>query len=214
MSPLSWRRANLSRDYFTNRQDRYLHIRHHPRLADYFHMLINVGQSISYSLEASPAGDFSFDWPQGSPHIPELTARDSRSFKAKAAALFKDVQAYWTAGDPRNDTPYTMHQSDDDDTQLRPFLQIGQLGIREETDVVVPALLAMDRASGLGRIDWTSGYFSLDVANRRRLLACNVDSIRVVCASPKVRIVSLRFYGRNLVNVHRNRRTAFTRALA
>lgn len=51
---------------------------------------------------------------------------------------------------------------------------------------VVPELLKLGQDEGVGQIDWTSGYFSLDQVNQRRLLDSPANRIKVVCASPKV----------------------------
>lgn len=45
--------ANLSRDYFNNRWDRYMLIRNHPMLADYLHALLLLTCRFSYALEFS-----------------------------------------------------------------------------------------------------------------------------------------------------------------
>eukprot|EP00026_Physarum_polycephalum_P005435 Phypoly_transcript_05469.p1 GENE.Phypoly_transcript_05469~~Phypoly_transcript_05469.p1 ORF type:complete len:464 (+),score=73.81 Phypoly_transcript_05469:41-1432(+) len=47
--------ANLSNDYFTNRQDRFCLIRNHPALTNYFHGIINVIGSFSNKL--NPDGE-------------------------------------------------------------------------------------------------------------------------------------------------------------
>lgn len=49
----------------------------------------------------------------------------------------------------------------------------------------MPELLQLGD-EGVDRIDWTSGYFSLDQANQRRLLDSPAKEIKVVCASPLV----------------------------
>lgn len=53
---------------------------------------------------------------------------------------------------------------------------------------VVPELLKLGQDEGVGQIDWTSGYFSLDQINQRRLLDSPASRIKVICASPRVRL--------------------------
>lgn len=48
--------ANLSRDYFTRRKDRYMMVRRHTYLADYLHSLILLVSRFSYALRFN--GDF------------------------------------------------------------------------------------------------------------------------------------------------------------
>ncbi|WFD08173.1 CDP-diacylglycerol--glycerol-3-phosphate 1-phosphatidyltransferase [Malassezia vespertilionis] len=43
--------ANLSRDYFTRRQDRYVMVRHHAQLADYLNALVLLICRFSYALQ-------------------------------------------------------------------------------------------------------------------------------------------------------------------
>lgn len=87
------------------------------------------------------------------------------------------------------------------DTILRPFTQFGPLGIKEETDLVVPAILKYGRelsrvsggqgdGGGRATLDWTSGYFSLWKGYKREVLREGGGEgrmrIRIVCAAPEV----------------------------
>lgn len=54
--------ANLSRDYFTNRQDRYFVVTS-PQLNNYYFKLMNLISSISYKLDVSSHGT-KISWPQ------------------------------------------------------------------------------------------------------------------------------------------------------
>ena len=57
-------RANLSRDYFTNRQDRY-HLFKSKELTDYYALLHQKLRTISYQLHPAPDRPerFRLDWP-------------------------------------------------------------------------------------------------------------------------------------------------------
>lgn len=57
-------RANLSRDYFTNRQDRY-HLFKSKDLTDYYATLHKYLRTISYQLLPTPEKPerFRLDWP-------------------------------------------------------------------------------------------------------------------------------------------------------
>ena len=112
--------ANLSKDYFTNRQDRYMHITDHPKLADYFHDFVQTSQSISYSLD----GQQSTSWPASNP-VPEPSWSKCNENKERSAELYKDLQARWITNETDEGT----------DTQMRPFLQMGHYGIKEETEL-------------------------------------------------------------------------------
>ena len=60
-------RANLSTDYFTNRQDRY-HLFSSAEVSDYFHRIHRAVASLSYLVtpSAAPQG-FALTWPSASP---------------------------------------------------------------------------------------------------------------------------------------------------
>lgn len=52
-------RANLSNDYFTNRQDRYIVIRNSPQLCNFFESLIDTISE--YSFKTNENGEVSYD---------------------------------------------------------------------------------------------------------------------------------------------------------
>ena len=60
-------RANLSTDYFTNRQDRY-HLFSSAEVSDYFHRIHRAVASLSYLVtpSAAPQG-FALTWPTATP---------------------------------------------------------------------------------------------------------------------------------------------------
>lgn len=180
--------ANLSKDYFTNRQDRYMVIRH-PRFADYAQSVVLVGQSTSFALQpaattASDSQSFTLEWPKEE-GLPVPTGRESVVYKARARESWRSMQAHWT-GHEHQHASVGQHQVDDEDVEIRPFLQMGVLGIREETDLVVPYLLRLGEAEGVKTLDMTSGYFSLDAENQLRVLNSPAAKTSVICASPLV----------------------------
>ena len=65
-------RANLSRDYFTNRQDRY-HLFKSKELTDYYDVFHEKLRSISYRLAPAPERPerFRLDWPHTNVHLPQ-----------------------------------------------------------------------------------------------------------------------------------------------
>ena len=69
-------RANLSRDYFVNRQDRYLKFKSCPQLADYFADLVETVASHSFTLKA----DGSTDPTSAVPVDPLSSRRAARTF--------------------------------------------------------------------------------------------------------------------------------------
>ncbi|KAJ7373544.1 CDP-diacylglycerol--glycerol-3-phosphate 3-phosphatidyltransferase [Desmophyllum pertusum] len=55
--------ANLSADYFTNRQDRYIEIKNCPQLANYFHGLVSTVRSFSLHLQPDNTTKMSESFP-------------------------------------------------------------------------------------------------------------------------------------------------------
>jgi len=53
--------------------------------------------------------------------------------------------------------------------------------------MVVPAVLAEAASDPSMCLDWTSGYFSVRKAHREALVRCH-GPVRIVCASPEVRV--------------------------
>jgi hypothetical protein len=70
---------------------------------------------------------------------------------------------------------------------------MGSFSIRHETDVVIPYILERLKVEG-GRLDWTSGYFSIRREDKRAVLDLLGDGnqiikerkVRIVAASPDV----------------------------
>lgn len=66
--------ANLSNDYFTNRQDRY-HVFNSKRVADYFHRIHSAVCSISFLLKPSDTpSKYTLEWPASNPAPSPLEA--------------------------------------------------------------------------------------------------------------------------------------------
>lgn len=191
--------ANLSKDYFTNRQDRYMAITH-PRYADYVQSVILVGQAMSFVLKTGEDRPYYLKWPKEKVHgLPNPSGGSALLYKARAREMWRVMQAHWTGPEHRDESAGAQpgHLAEDE-VEIRPFLQMGVLGIREETDLVVPYLLRLGEGDGVQRLDLTSGYFSLDADNQRRVLASPASEINVVCASP---LVSMQCLHLNVNNI-------------
>lgn len=159
------------------------------------HALLQRFATLSYSLKgrstASSADPDNLDlvWQTLQPtHVPPLD--DSRQFTLQAKETLRSFMDGSTA---RSAQELAAGQSSHEkvDTVLQPFLQMGPFDIRQETEVVVPAIL-QEAASDPGmKIDWTSGYFSLRRPYKDGLLAAK-GPVRIVCAAPEVRPSILR----------------------
>ncbi|GAA5910576.1 CDP-diacylglycerol--glycerol-3-phosphate 3-phosphatidyltransferase [Sporobolomyces salmoneus] len=94
--------ANLSRDYFTNRQDRYIEFSHHPPLADFFSSLVSITSSYSYRLTATDTStqhpSITLGWPTSNPFpcAPFQKPHLIPAYVNSAAEAYNDLIKRWT----------------------------------------------------------------------------------------------------------------------
>ena len=173
------RSANLSSDYFTNRQDRYIASERHSGLADYMHDLLQVFARSSYSLEGVKAAyDLDVRWPRSAGQLNKPTD-DPAGHAQQSRELIEE----FTILQSKKADASTLNNAD---TVVQPFLQLGNLNISQETDVVIPKVLATAQNDASPHLNWTSGYFSVRKGCRESLLACK-GPVDIVCAAPEVR---------------------------
>lgn len=77
--------ANLSHDYFTNRQDRYMAFHNCPQLADYFHSIVETIGQFSFTLQPDGSVEMPPEWP----HHPYNGVY--RDFASSAQRSIKDL---------------------------------------------------------------------------------------------------------------------------
>ncbi|KAH8928885.1 hypothetical protein BT69DRAFT_1256954 [Atractiella rhizophila] len=170
--------ANLSSDYFTNRQDRYISFENNSTLANYFFALQKLFIRASYALKGRSTAknaDFDLVW-NGGDNIPSPQTNRSRYVTQLAYQLEEVVK---TKGD----------SSTEGDTFVIPNLQMGSFGIKQETESVIPTILELehrlaDRQMSL-TVDWTSGYFSVRPEDQEMILQNQDARFRIVSASPE-----------------------------
>ncbi|XP_077300552.1 phosphatidylglycerophosphate synthase 1 isoform X2 [Arctopsyche grandis] len=138
--------ANLSNDYFTNRQDRYVMIED-KRLADFYANLVSVVQSLSFQLQK----DGSVMMEQGSCN-PCLD--DVKLFIDNAS---RKIQQYFDNA-VFNQQNEGQEYIDSTDTWVMPLIQAGGLGIRIDSEVTRYLLAS---APPLSNIKIATGYFNL-----------------------------------------------------
>jgi CDP-diacylglycerol--glycerol-3-phosphate 3-phosphatidyltransferase len=144
------------------------------------HSLLGACAAFSYRLESPHVVRWQHPYP--------APVDDPSAFRQHAGEVLNSFSRSWSSRPPRELSSHSgpPHHLD---TSLRPFLQMGPFGVRQESDLVVPAVIraANEMATSPGgirtTIDWTSGYFSLEDEYKRRLLDSRAH-VRVVCASP------------------------------
>ena len=170
--------ANLSSDYFTNRQDRY-HLFHSAELTDYFAKIHAGVANLSFDIQPSSApdsGGYSMTWP---PTNPAPSPLDSPSnFKAAATKLLSPLLT------PSNSP--TSSTSPSTTTTIYPILSLVPL---VPTSTELPALtkiLTHLSSPPLQNSSWTftAGYFNMTPSFRRLLLSTRPASGTVLTAHP------------------------------
>ncbi|POV96848.1 hypothetical protein PSHT_14897 [Puccinia striiformis] len=96
--------ANLSTDYFTNRQDRYVMLTDQEGLSEYLSELIEITSSISYRLIEGKGEELEIIWPDSNPCQPPISSRSaSQQFKKIANLLYTEFTDRWRAN------PFKIH---------------------------------------------------------------------------------------------------------
>lgn len=170
--------ANLSNDYFTNRQDRY-HVFRSKQVTDYFSTVYRAVCDLSYRVlpsEHEPSG-FVLDWP--SHNVPPAPLEGPKGYIASATKKLAPLTRPAVSEAVPNQTT---------DTRVYPLLQLTPL-LKPDTSNELPALTAVLRRLGTSefagsRWTFTAGYFNMTPEVRRLLLESKPSSATVVAASP------------------------------
>ncbi|CRK91812.1 CLUMA_CG005437, isoform A [Clunio marinus] len=137
--------ANLSNDYFTNRQDRYIEIQD-KKLTSYFSSLLEKVQEFSLKVERNGSFSLHENWNL----LPYKSDQQKFATEAKAriSSFFKET------------FEKQRHELDNisNDTWIFPTLEMGQLGIHHDSVVMEKILNVSEKGS---TINMASGYFNL-----------------------------------------------------
>jgi CDP-diacylglycerol--glycerol-3-phosphate 3-phosphatidyltransferase len=170
--------ANLSDDYFTNRQDRY-HVFKSAEITEYFANLHRTVASLSYRVvptNTDPSG-FVMEWPESNVQPAPLTD-PSGYIKAATRALQPLAKPGARIAENKSSS----------DTQVYPLLQLTPL-LKPDTSTELPALTGLLRRLGTpefagSKWTFTAGYFNMTPEVRQLLLRSKPSSATVVAASP------------------------------
>jgi len=170
--------ANLSDDYFTNRQDRY-HVLKSKSVTDYFARVYRAVADLSYRVvvdDTTPSG-FRLDWP--ATNIQPEPLKDPKAYIESAtkslAPLLKPSASTFTG-------------EKEGDTAVYPVLQLTPL-LKPDTSTELPALTGILRKLGTpefagSKWTFTAGYFNMTPSFRRLLLSTHPASGTVLTAHP------------------------------
>ena len=180
--------ANLSNDYFTNRQDRY-HVFSSKEITDYFKRIHDAVCSISFQLKPVDdlPGRFTLHWPQERSCPSPLD--DPKSYRTHASHLLNPLIQPSTA---------PIVPQSPSDTAVYPLLQFTPLFKPKDTSTELLALRTILRSLTLpalssSRWTFTAGYFNMTPEVRNLLLSTSPSSATVLAASPWAN----GFYGSN-----------------
>lgn len=164
--------ANLSDQYFRNRQDRYVVFHDCPHLADYFARVVQTVSSFSLQLQAD-------DSVTVHPGFNIHPFKDDRTAFVSAAH-----QRLSELIKPNTDTPPTPRKSGSSaDTWVFPLLQMAPLGITQDQEVT-EHLLA--HAPPRSTLRLATGYFNLTERYSNIILNNKSSCFHLLVASPKV----------------------------
>lgn len=170
--------ANLSTDYFTNRQDRY-HLFSSKEITDFFWGLHSAVASLSFSIKPS-SSEAGFDkvWPATNAAPSPL--KNPKEFIAKATSKIQPLIL------PLQTPP--ANTTDSNDTSVYPLAQLTQL-LSPDTSTELPAVthtLKTLAAPEFSNSSWTftAGYFNPAPSLTRLLLSTASHHNVVITASP------------------------------
>lgn len=194
--------ANLSQDYFTNRQDRY-YVFKNPNLTNYFFNLSRLVSQISHKVTYLPHNKkLLIDWPTSN-----LTADPQLNlerFLIETTHLLEPI-LYGNRIEHYDNDEYqkivdqnTKIQEIEDekfrqdtamqhyDTIVYPVSQLTPL-LKPDRSTEKPAILRLLSFLDSSTINWTftAGYFNMDTDIKERLLKSTSNSGEVIVASPK-----------------------------
>ncbi|CAA7269527.1 unnamed protein product [Cyclocybe aegerita] len=184
--------ANLNKSYFTNRQDRYVHVADDKALAQYCFDYMQTAAKFSYQLlpahsvrlAANSNNRYSYTYEDYTLHWPDPDTHPHH-FNLVAETEFSTLQRLYREKATLH--PVTRITPQGRNVLLFAIIQAGQFNIREEESVFRLLFRHLTRTVTSMRplLDLTSGYFSLYAPYQKLILdAANVDC-RIVAAGPK-----------------------------
>ncbi|XP_044759733.1 CDP-diacylglycerol--glycerol-3-phosphate 3-phosphatidyltransferase, mitochondrial [Coccinella septempunctata] len=160
--------ANLSNDYFTNRQDRYFLIKD-KKICNFYSGLIQRVQMFSFAMDSNNNINLNSKW-QVSPF-----EGDKKRFVEEAGEL---VDSYLLEAKEEQNS----HKTEGNDTWIFPLVQMGQLGV--EQDALVTEKL-MRKAPSNSKLKIATGYFNLTQDYMNNLIHNTEADCDILMAHPK-----------------------------
>lgn len=177
--------ANLSHDYFTNRQDRYILFKNSPELADFFAKIAEVICDHSFRIDDKNNAHF----PTGTGVDPLTSYRNSHQFRESFHNAISDVCSVKTVAHSSHGYQRKSVQksnsilaSSSADTLVFPLLQMGQYDIKQDEQVTQ---LLLKGAIDNDRVCLATGYFNPPLHYIDAILASS-GVYNILAAAPQV----------------------------
>ncbi|KAI9714827.1 MAG: CDP-diacylglycerol--glycerol-3-phosphate 3-phosphatidyltransferase [Bogoriella megaspora] len=171
--------ANLSNDYFTNRQDRY-HLFSSKDITDYFKRIHDAACSISFQVVPTEEGvnNYALVWPENR-YSPSPLENPIKYCEHASQLLNPLIQPKTAPISPQTST----------DTTIYPLLQFSPLFKPNDTSTELPALRSILRSLTTStfagsRWTFTAGYFNMTPEVRDLLISTRPASATLIAASP------------------------------
>ncbi|KAI8638043.1 hypothetical protein BD408DRAFT_423578 [Parasitella parasitica] len=168
--------ANLSTDYFTNRQDRYIIFDNQKELACYYHSLLKLVSDCSYQLGLPRNREQSYS----------LTVRQGIADPVKESRKYRRqvsqrIQQFIQLNEEREH----LQDDSDADTAVLPVIQMGPFHIRQDERLTLELLnIANNQQDNPWTIHLTSGYFNFTERYKAFILK-TCARFRFLTASPE-----------------------------
>lgn len=168
--------ANLSNDYFTNRQDRYILIED-KALADFYTEFVSRVQDFSLAVRKNSVGLHS-NWTQ----LPYEGLKKDFIRKAKRRIFDFMIDVY------RQQQLKLLNTTKEVDSWIFPLIEMGQIGIHHDSIVTKRFLSTCVKGS---RLELATGYFNLTEDYMASLTHDCLAQCRILMAHPNVSIISI-----------------------
>ena len=167
--------ANLSNDYFTNRQDRYLLIDGSKDLADFCDKLVGTVCEFSLNMDAANNLHLNPNWNQ---HPYEGVSSDFVSqASAKVLSLFED------RCHANSSECFQWPNKNAHDTWIFPLIQMGQLGINHDN---INTQKIIESIPSDADMKLATGYFNLTQEYMDGILYSSQPNVHILMAHPSV----------------------------
>lgn len=164
--------ANLSHDYFTNRQDRYLVVEDSKELVDFFDKLVETVCQFSFQLNENNHLNLNSDFPH---HPCDSNQHEfTQEAKRRIENLF-EKQPKASSSVLQWPNPYSY------DTWIFPFVQMGQLNIYMD-NILTREIL--EKVPKNAELCLATGYFNLTQEYMESLLEHSSPNIHILMAHP------------------------------